>query len=178
MFPRLTLTYCTQGRSGKHFSFLEYKNVIRRNRKHSCLELKSSNWWKSFEHEQNAWGYWLPANAKPAIVWIGFQRREISSRLLIPCSKLAPSWTIKFKIKPTLKANGCIVLILLWSSVIFFKFFNPLKAWKYIFAEQFGFWRFSYFRFSGFFPCPGFEMPPHLSSLEPRVPWWRQRQLK
>ena len=88
MFLRLTLTYCTQGRSGTHFSFLEYRIVIERNREHSCLELKRSTKWKTFEHEQNAWGYWQPANAKPAIVWIGFQRKEISSRLLIPCRQV------------------------------------------------------------------------------------------
>ena len=55
---------------------------------------------------------------------------------------------------------------------------TPWRPENIFSQKQFGFWRFSYFRFSCFFPCPGFEMPPHLSSLEPRVPWWRQRQLK
>ena len=37
----------------------------------------------------------------------------------------------------TLKAKGWIVFILLWSRVIFFKFFNPLNACKCIFVFLF-----------------------------------------
>ena len=66
----------------------------------------------------------------------------------------------------TLKAKGWIVFILLWSRVIFFKFFNPLNACKCIFVCVCIFIQLDFL--SGRFPhfLRQLEIPPDLSSLD------------
>ena len=91
------------------------------------LQRQSLQWFESGStSEISPQGCWYPATIKPVCLPIGVFKHWCNFYL-------ANIHDIHHKELSTLKANGWIVFILLWSSVIFFKFFNPLNAWKYIY---------------------------------------------
>ena len=181
IFPGLTLTYCTQGRSGTHFSFLEYRIVIERNREHSCLELKRSTKMKNFWTWTECMRILTTCKCEASY---RLNRVPAQGDLFKVTDSLQTGWhqveQSNFRSNPPWRQMVVLCWFCCgqaWSFSSSSTPWRPENIWLFL-SEQFGFWRFSYFRLSGFFPCPGFEMPPHLSSLEPRVPWWRHCQLK
>ena len=136
------------------------ENVLNMNRMHEDIDNLQMRSQLSFESGSSAarslQGYWFPAVRWHQVEQTNFRSNPPWRQMVVLCwFCCGQAWSFSSSSTP-------------W---------RPENIWLFL-SEQFGFWRFSYFRLSGFFPCPGFEMPPHLSSLEPRVPWWRHCQLK
>ena len=108
MFLRLTLTYCTQGRSGTHFSFLEYKKVKRKkeqvvlnwkealhenllnmNRMHEDIDYLQMQSQLSFESGSSAGrslqGYWFPGESWHQVEQSNFRSNLPWRQMVVSC---------------------------------------------------------------------------------------------